>query len=175
MKVKELAKVYSPLLLLFDDIYISYFDIDWQSDEQNNDVLKKYGDSEIDWLVPSCGQIEINIKKGGNKMIYENKDERNIFMKRYELQKVIVKNNKTEEDTIVFMSEDRNEVEIKMNLQAESILQSAIFDKWGIKDDIYMIDYRMKKKSCYITRKTIVNEKVVYEIEYRYLIREVKN
>ena len=108
-------------------------------------------------------------------MIYENRDERNVCMKRYELQKVVIKNNKTEENIIIFMSEDRKEVEVKMNLQAKSILQLTISEKPDIEDNIYMIDYQMEKNSYYITKKTIVNEKVVYEIEYRYLIREVKN
>ena len=63
MKVRELAKVYSPLFLIFKNKYVAHLDKVWQSKEQYNDVLEKYGDNEIDWLVPSHSQIEINIKK----------------------------------------------------------------------------------------------------------------
>ena len=63
MKVRELAKVYDTLELEFDNKYIARLDEFWQSKEQYNDILEKYGDNEIDWIVPVYGIITVQMKK----------------------------------------------------------------------------------------------------------------
>jgi hypothetical protein len=91
----------------------------------------------------------------------------------YKIQEVVIKNDERVKNEIIYTFADKSKAIKVLNQIAEGKLATAIIDKWGLTENsYYTVDFIIKENVYYITQKTIIDEKVEFEIEYRYLLKQ---
>jgi hypothetical protein len=94
-------------------------------------------------------------------------------MENYKIQEVVIKNDEEVQNEIVYINDNKKEAIKRLNKYAEEHLNLVINEKWGlIENSHYTIDFTINENEHSITRKTIMDEEVVFEIEYRYLLSQ---
>jgi hypothetical protein len=94
-------------------------------------------------------------------------------MENYKIQEAVIKNDERVKNEIIYIFDDKDKATKVLNQIAEGQLAMTIAEKRGlVENSYYTVDFIVKENSYYITRKTIIDEKVVFEIEYRYLLSQ---